>query len=60
MTGNLHPGMIASTFTRLDDSDILVCAKYWADHSDKVLSDLSGRLLRRDLFAIELQNDPFP
>jgi HD superfamily phosphohydrolase len=53
------PGMIASNFTRLDDSDILVCAKYWADHSDKVLSDLSGRLLRRDLFAIELQNEPF-
>jgi hypothetical protein len=24
-----------------------------------VLSDLSGRLLRRDLFAIELQNEPF-
>jgi hypothetical protein len=38
----------------------MVCAKYWADHSDKVLSDLSGRLLRRDLFAVELQNDPFP
>jgi HD superfamily phosphohydrolases len=54
------PGMIASNFTRLDDSDILVSAKYWADHSDKVLADLSGRLLRRDLFAIELQNDPFP
>jgi HD superfamily phosphohydrolase len=57
--GRFTPGMIASNFTRLDDSDILVCAKYWADHSDKVLSDLSGRLLRRDLFAIELQNEPF-
>ena len=57
--GKFTPGMIASNFTRLDDSDILVCAKYWADHSDKVLSDLSGRLLRRDLFAIELQNGPF-
>jgi uncharacterized protein len=58
--GKFTPGMVASNFTRLDDSDILVSAKYWADHSDKVLSDLSGRLLRRDLFAIELQNDPFP
>ena len=57
--GKFTPGMIASNFTRLDDSDILVCAKYWADHSDRVLSDLSGRLLRRDLFAIELQNEPF-
>ena len=57
--GKFTPGMIASNFTKLDDSDILVCAKYWADHSDRVLSDLSGRLLRRDLFAIELQNEPF-
>jgi uncharacterized protein len=57
--GNFTPGLIASNFTRLDDSDILVCAKYWSDHSDKVLSDLSGRLWRRDLFAIELQNEPF-
>ena len=53
------PGLIAANFTKLDDNDILVSAKYWADHSDKVLSDLSGRLMRRDLLAIELQNDPF-
>ncbi len=58
--GKFTPGLIASNFTRLDDSDILVSAKYWTDHSDRVLSDLSGRLMRRDLFAIELQNDPFP
>lgn len=58
--GNFTPGLIAANFTRLDDTDILVSSKYWADHSDKVLSDLSGKMLRRDLFAIELQNDPFP
>ena len=58
--GNFTPGLIAANFTRLDDTDILVSAKYWAYHSDKVLSDLSVRLSRRDLFAIELQNDPFP
>ena len=58
--GVFTPGMIASNFTKLDDSDILVSARYWADHSDKVLSDLSARLLRRDLFAIELQNEAFP
>jgi HD superfamily phosphohydrolase len=57
--GLFTPGLIATTFTRLDDTDILVSAKYWADHSDKVLADLAGRLLRRDLLAIELQNDPF-
>ena len=57
--GKFTPGLISANFTRLDDSDILVSVKYWADHTDKVLSDLSGRLLRRDLLAIELQNDPF-
>jgi len=60
VNGNFTPGLIASNFTRLDDTDILVSAKYWSDNSDKVLSDLSGRLLRRELLAIELQNDPFP
>jgi len=58
--GNFTPGLIAANFTRLDDTDILVSAKYWSDNSDRVLSDLSGRLLRRNLFAIELQNEPFP
>jgi HD superfamily phosphohydrolase len=58
--GNFTPGIIAANFTRLDDTDILVSSKYWADHSDKVLSDLSARLMKRDLLAIELQNEPFP
>lgn len=58
--GALTPGLIAANFTRLDDSDILVSAKYWADHSDKVLSDLSARLVARNLYAVELQNEPFP
>jgi hypothetical protein len=58
--GDFTPGLVASNFTKLDDSDILVSAKYWADASDRVLSDLSKRLIKRDLLAIELQNDPFP
>jgi uncharacterized protein len=58
--GMFTPGIIASHFTKLDDSDILVSAKYWVDQSDRVLSDLSRRLMQRDLLAIELQNDPFP
>jgi HD superfamily phosphohydrolase len=57
--GDFTPGLIAANFTRLDDTDILVSAKYWVDCSDKILSNLSGRLMRRDLFAIELQNEPF-
>ncbi len=59
-TGLFTPGLVAANYTRLDDTDILVSAKYWSDHSDKILSDLSGRLMRRDLLAIELQNEPFP
>jgi uncharacterized protein len=39
--GTFSPGQIATNFTRLDDSDILVSAKYWADHSDLILSDLA-------------------
>jgi HD superfamily phosphohydrolase len=57
--GVFTPGQIAAGFTRLDDNDILVSAKYWADHSDIVLSNLSRRLMVRDLLAIELQNEPF-
>jgi HD superfamily phosphohydrolase len=57
--GRFTPGLLAANFTRLDDADILVSAKYWADHSDKVLADLSARLMKRNLFAIELQNEPF-
>jgi uncharacterized protein len=55
--GVFSPSLIASNFTRLDDTDILVSAKYWSDHSDKVLSDLSLRLVRRELYAIEIQNN---
>jgi HD superfamily phosphohydrolase len=57
--GVFTPGQVAANFTRLDDNDIFVSAKYWADHSDVVLSELSRRLMQRDLLAIELQNDPF-
>jgi hypothetical protein len=57
--GRFTPGLVAANFTRLDDSDILVSAKYWADNPDRVLSDLSVRLMKRDLLAIELQNEPF-
>ena len=58
--GVFTPGLIAANFTRLDDSDILSSAKYWADHDDPVLADLAGRLISRNLLAVELQNRPFP
>ncbi|MGQ9619539.1 MAG: HD domain-containing protein [Bacteroidales bacterium] len=57
--GTFSPGIVASNFTRLCDSDIFVSAKYWNDHPDIILSNLSRRLMRRNLFATELQNEPF-
>lgn len=57
--GTFSPGLIAANFTRLDDSDILVSAKYWTDHSDRILSELSRRLMNRNLLAVELANEPF-
>jgi HD superfamily phosphohydrolase len=50
---------IAEHFVNLDDSDIMIAAKYWVNHPDIALSNLAGRLIRRNLFAIELANEPF-
>lgn len=57
--GLFTPGIIADNFTKLDDNDIVISAKYWVDCSDKILADLSARLIHRDLFAVEMQNGPF-
>lgn len=57
--GRFSPGIVASAFSRLDDNDIMVSAKYWNDNEDRVLSDLSKKLTHRNLLAIELQNEPF-
>jgi len=58
--GKVTPSLIASNFTRLDDNDVLISAKYWTDSSDVVLAGLSKRLLNRELYAIELQDERFP
>ena len=58
-SGLFTPGLIAANFTRLDDTDILASAKYWSDNSDPVLSDMSARLINRNLLSVELQNEPF-
>jgi len=46
-------------FARLDDYDIWTSVKLWADSEDKVLNDLSNRLLHRQLFKVELANESF-
>ena len=46
-------------FAAIDDSDISASVKVWSSHSDKILSDLCGRLINRRLFKIILQDKPF-
>lgn len=46
-------------FSQLDDFDILGAIKVWQFHEDKVLSDLSRRIVQRDLFKIEISKEKF-
>lgn len=46
-------------FALLDDNDIITSAKVWCNHSDAVLSLLSGGLVNRELFAVHLDDEPF-
>lgn len=46
-------------FAALDDNDILSAAKVWCNHSDRILSILSGGLVNRNLFSVELDDHPF-
>ena len=53
-----NPDVLAQ-FSRLDDFDILGAIKVWQHSNDKVLSELSTRLINRDLFKIEVSKTPF-
>ena len=46
-------------FSHLDDYDIFAAAKEWMSHSDRILSDLSSRLIERKLFKIRIDDQPF-
>ena len=46
-------------FSKLDDTDIYVCLKYWMKNEDFVLSNLSKMIVNRNLLKIEIQNIPF-
>ena len=50
---------ILENFSAIDDNDIMTLIKVWKNHDDKILSELSERLLNRHLFKIEIQNKPF-
>ncbi len=46
-------------YAGLDDYDIFASAKEWLNHSDKILSELSHRLINRQLLRIRIENMPF-
>jgi HD superfamily phosphohydrolase len=45
-------------FALLDDVDVLSALKEWQNHRDFILSDLSKRLLHRDLLKIKIKTKP--
>ncbi|MFA5648309.1 MAG: HD domain-containing protein [Bacteroidales bacterium] len=48
-----------SQFLSIDDADIMVAAKLWQSHPDKVLSTLARMVTSRKLFKVELRNNEF-
>lgn len=50
---------VLDNFAKLDDFDILGAIKVWQDTDDKVLSELSKRIIGRKLFKIEVSKVPF-
>ena len=50
---------VLNLFSLLDDNDIMSVLKIWTFHDDKILSYLASGILKRNLLAIELQEEPF-
>jgi HD superfamily phosphohydrolase len=46
-------------FARLDDNDVMASIKEWMHQSDRVLADLSSRLINRNLLKIKIKDEPF-
>lgn len=46
-------------FVKLDDNDIWCALKVWADSEDKILSKLSSCIINRNLFKINISNEPY-
>jgi uncharacterized protein len=52
------PGVLEN-FALLDDFDIFTCVKVWMNHEDFILSTLCKRMVNRQLYRIEIQNEAF-
>lgn len=50
---------VLDNFVKLDDTDILLSAKEWQYHSDRLLVLLSSSFINRQLFKLEMQKMPF-
>jgi HD superfamily phosphohydrolase len=50
---------ILNHFINLDDIDVVSAIKEWTNSSDKVLSYLSKQIINRQLFKIEIKNNPY-
>ena len=50
---------LLDTFSLLDDFDIYASVKVWCDEKDTILSTLCSKMINRQLFHVELQNQPF-
>jgi HD superfamily phosphohydrolase len=45
-------------FGQLDDNDVWGAVKLWRNHPDSILSDLCNKILRREIFQIQLTQSP--
>jgi hypothetical protein len=45
-------------FSQLDDFDIFTSIKVWAEHDDFILSTLCKQLINRNLYKVEITNEP--
>lgn len=54
--GTELPDNFIKAFILLDDNDIASAIKVWATHSDKILKELSLRLLNRNLYKVQFYN----
>lgn len=55
----IDPVAVLEKFTQLDDHDIYAAIKQWQFSDDFILSELCTRLIKRNLFKTQLQNEAF-
>ena len=55
-----NPEETLKYFANLDDDDIMVSAKAWAHHTDRLISLLADNLIRRVLPRVKILEDPVP